>query len=134
MKGMIAGALVTVLAGSVSLSNAEGNASAGPGQSAVLARTQVPLLVAAPQDAEALLKKLEQLAARVAKLEEEIGRLETRNKQLKEQLKGNAPGGGVWFGGAGGTGGVRVTQNGNPAPGSSVIIELDENKTEKKDK
>ena len=138
MKGLIAGALVTVLAGSASLSNAEGNASAGPGQAAVLARAEAPLLVAAPQDAEALLKKLEQLATRVAKLEEEIGRLETKNKQLKEQLKGNAPGGGVWFGGAGGSG-VRVVQGvggspGNPAPGSSVIIELDENRIEKKDK
>jgi len=133
MKGMIAGALVTVLAGSASLANAQGTASVEPGRAAVLARTEAPLLLAAPQDAEALLKKLEQLAARVAKLEEEIGRLETRNKQLKDQLKGNAPGG-VWFGGAGGTGGVRVIQNGNPAPGSSVILELDENRPEKKDK
>ena len=134
MKGLIAGALVTVLAGSATLSNAEGNASAGPGQAAVLARAEAPLLVAAPQDAEALLKKLEQLAARVAKLEEEIGRLETKNKQLKEQLKANAPGG-VWFGGPGASGGgLRVVQGANPAPGSSVIIELDENRVEKKDK
>lgn len=130
MKGMIAGALVTVLAGSASLANAQGTASVEPGRAAVLARTEAPLLLAAPQDAEALLKRLEQLAARVAKLEEEIGRLEARNKQLKEQLKSNAAGGGVWFGGNG-AGGARVIQ---PGPGSSVILELDERKSEKKDK
>lgn len=129
MKGMIAGALVTVLAGSASLANAQGTASVEPGRAAVLARTEAPLLLAAPQDAEALLKRLEQLAARVSKLEDEIGRLETRNKQLKEQLKSNAAGGGVWVGGNG-AGGARVIHS----PGSSVILELDERKQEKKDK
>lgn len=134
MKGTIAGALVTVFAGSVSLANAEGNASARPGQAAVLAASEAPLFLASPQDAEALLKRLEQLAARVAKLEEEIGRLEARNRQLKEQLKGSAAGG-VWVGGAGGGGGLRVIQAPGSAPGNgTVILELDERKTEKKDK
>lgn len=137
MKGMIAGALVTVFAGSVSLANAEGNASARPGQAAVLAASEAPLFLASPQDAEALLKRLEQLAARVAKLEDEIGRLETRNKQLKEQLKSNGAAGGVWIGGAGG-GGVRVIQSpGSAAPGNPSIIELEELRerlNEKKDK
>jgi hypothetical protein len=133
MKGMIAGALVTVLAGSASLANAQGTASIGQGHAAVLATSEAPLLLASPQDADALLKRLEQLAARVAKLEDEIGRLETKNKQLKEQLKA---GGGAWFGGPGG--GVRVNlAPGSAAPGQPVIIEReDRNETTnpKKDK
>ena len=136
MKGMIAGALVTVLAGSASLANAQGTASVEPGQAAVLAASEAPLFLASPQDAEALLKRLEQLAARVAKLEDEIGRLEARNKQLKEQIKSGAAGG-VWFGGAGG--GVRVIQGGVGAPGARLVIEEDLNESnpkreEKKDK
>jgi len=125
MKGMIAGALVTVLAGSASVSNAQGQASVGPGRSMVLAAAEAPLLVASPQDAEALLKRLEQLAARVAKLEDELTRLETRNKQLREQLKS---GGGAfgWSSNPAG-GGVRVIQGGpGAAPGQPVIIELEE--------
>lgn len=121
MKGLMAGTLITVLAGSASLSNAQGEASVAPGQTAVLAASEAPLLVAAPQDADALLKRLEELAARVAKLEEEIGRLETRNKQLKEQLKA---GGGAWVGGPGGV--IRNPAPGAAVPGQPVIIELEE--------
>lgn len=113
MKGIMAGALVTVLAGSVSLSNAEGRAVVTGGRSAALVASSEPLLVASPQDPEALLRRLEQIAGAIAKLEEEIGRLEARNKQLKAQLDSNAPGGRVWFGGAGGA-----------APGGGLQLEL----------
>jgi len=131
MKSVLAGAIVTVFAGSISLSNAQGTVEAQPGQSAVLARAEAPLLLAAPQDKqEELLRRLEQLAARVAKLEEEVVQLEQKNKQLKVQLTSNAPGGGVWSGAAGGSG-VRVIQSGpGGAPGSTIIIE--EGKTERK--
>ena len=126
MKGMMAGALVTVLAGSASLANAQGTASVESGQAAVLAMSEAPLFLASPQDADALLKRLEQLAARVAKLEDEVGRLEAKNKQLKEQLKSNGVGG-AWFGGGGPGGAVRVIQSpGSTAPGQPVIIELEE--------
>jgi ferric-dicitrate binding protein FerR (iron transport regulator) len=126
MKGLIAGALVTVFAGSASLSNAQGQVPAEPGHPVVLAAFEAPLLVASPQDAEALLKRLEQLAARVAKLEDELTRLETRNKQLKDQLKA---GGGAfgWSAGNPGGGGLRVIQGApGAAPGQPVIIELEE--------
>jgi ferric-dicitrate binding protein FerR (iron transport regulator) len=130
MKSLIGGTLVTVLAGSVSLTNAMGQVSAGPGHSMVVAAREAPLLVAAPQDAEALLKRLEQLAARVAKLEEEVGRLEARNKQLKEQLQST---GSFWTVNPGG-GTVRVIQGGPgaAAPGQPIIIELEEKERELK--
>jgi anti-sigma factor RsiW len=134
MKKVLAGAIVTVFAGSISLSNANGNVNAVQGQSAVLAQTEAPLLVSAPQDQqEDLLRRLEQLAARVAKLEEEVGRLEQKNKQLKLQVSSNAPGGAVWS--TNGAGGVRILQSAaGQTPGSSVIIELDENNGRKPEK
>jgi septal ring factor EnvC (AmiA/AmiB activator) len=112
MLGLIAGTLATVLAASAPLVGERGSNSADPGQ-AIAAAPEATLVVASPQDAEALLKRLEQLAARVAKLEDEIGRLETTHKQLKEQLQTS----GVAGAGAGAPGAsVRV----NPAPGSAV--------------
>jgi hypothetical protein len=76
---------------------------------------------------------LEELAARVAKLEEDVVQLELKNKQLKLQLAAN-PANGAWGGLAPGqaVGGVRVLHSGpGAAPGSPVIIELKE-ETEKK--
>ncbi len=105
---MLAGALVTVFAGSLSLSNAHGTAQAAPGQAAVMTLSEAPLFTAAPgEKQEDLLRRLEQLAAAIARLEAEISKLEERNRQLKAQLSSNAPGGAVWFGG-GGQGGLRV--------------------------
>jgi hypothetical protein len=137
MKTALAGAIITVFAGSVSLANAEGRLEAQPGQSAVLARAETPLLLAAPQDQpEELLRRLEQLAARVQKLEDEVSQLEQKNKQLKQQLQGNsqgAPGqpGAAWAG-VSGTG-VRVVGNPGAAPGSVIIIqEGEEKKPERK--
>jgi len=133
MKSVLAGAIVTVFAGSISLSNANGTVEARPGQSAVLARAEAPLFLAAPQDKqEELLRRLEELAARVAKLEGEIAQLEQKNKQLKLQLSSNAgPGGAVWTTNPGQAGGVRVIQSGpGGAAGSTIIIE--ENKVELK--
>jgi hypothetical protein len=138
VKKVLAGAIVTVFAGSISLSNANGSAEAQPGQSAVLARSQAPLFLAAPQDKqEELLRRLEQLAARVAKLEDEVTQLEAKNKQLKLQLTSNGIGGpgGAWLGAPGQSvngAGVRVIQSGaGGAPGSSVIIELQEGNEKK---
>jgi hypothetical protein len=132
MKRMTAGALVIAFAGSVSVSNAQGRAPVEPGHAMVLAAAEAPLRVASPQDAEALLKRLEQLAARVAKLEDELTRLEARNTQLKDQLK--AGGGGFGWGVNGAGGGVRVLQGapGAAAPGSPIIIELEEQRNELK--
>lgn len=126
MKTMLAGAIVTVFAGSISLSNANGTVEAQSGQSAVLARAEAPLFLAAPQDKqEDLLRRLEELAARVAKLEGEIAQLEQKNQQLKAQVSSNAPGGFIWGGGnPGQAGGVRVIQSGpGGSAGSTVIIE-----------
>jgi ferric-dicitrate binding protein FerR (iron transport regulator) len=135
VKKALAGAIVTVFAGSISLSNANGTAEAQTGQSAVLARSQAPLFLAAPQDKqEDLLRRLEQLAARVAKLEDEVAQLESKNKQLKLQLTSNAPGGAVWGVGPGqpvNGAGLRVLQPAGGAPGSSVIIELQEGNEKK---
>ena len=133
MKSVLAGAIVTVFAGSISLSNANGTVEAQPGQSAVLARAEAPLFLASSQDKqEDLLRRLEELAARVAKLESEVAKLEQKNKQLKLQLSSNAgPGGAVW-GVNPGQGGVRVIQSGpgGSAGGATVIIE--EGKVEQK--
>jgi hypothetical protein len=124
MKGLITGALVTVLAGSASLANDRGVASVEPGGVAALAPSEAPLVLASPQDAEALLKRLEQLAARVAKLEDEITKLEAKNAQLKEQVKTDGVGRG-WVGGPGG--GLRVNlPPGSAVPGQTVIIEMEE--------
>lgn len=135
VKNLFAGAIVTVFAGSISLSNANGTAEAQPGQSAVLAQAEAPLFLAAPQDRqEELLRRLEQLAALVAKLEDEVTRLEQRNKQLKTQLSaGNpAPGGAIW-GTPGATNGTyRVIQSAGGGAGSTVIIESTDVKIEKK--
>jgi hypothetical protein len=129
MNKALAGAIVTVFAGSISLSTEHGRAEAQPGQSAVLAAAEAPLFLVAPQDKqEDLLKRLEQLAARVAKLEDEVTRLEAKNKQLKAQMTGNPAPGSVWTvnGQAGGSGGLRVQSAPGQAPGSAVIIELNE--------
>ena len=128
MKGLMTGALVTVLSGSALLANERGAVRVEPGQAALLARAEAPLRVASPQDAEALLKRLEQLVTRVAKLEEEIGRLEARNKQLKEQVRTNPFGGAGWSG-AQTSGGVRIINGAAPGqPGASVILEVEEKK------
>ena len=80
VKNVLAGAIVTVFAGSISLSNANGTIDAHPGQSAVLARAEAPLFLAAPQDKqEEQLRRLEQLAARVAKLDDVVASLEKKN-------------------------------------------------------
>jgi hypothetical protein len=127
---MVSGIVVAVVAGSAALSNAQGAVEVQVGRAAVMSAAEAPLLVGAPQDdAESLLRRLEQLAASVAKLEQEIARLEERNAKLKEQLRSNAPGGGVWFNGAGAPGGgVRVVTSTNPGTEATIIIE------EKKDK
>lgn len=134
MKKTFAGALVTVLAGSMSLSSAGGVAQADAGQSAVLARTEAPLFLSSPQDKQDdLLRRLEQLAARVAKLEGEVTQLEEKNRQLKLQVAGNA-GNGAWgtFAPGQAGGGVRVIQSApGAAPGSTVIIELKEEQEKK---
>jgi uncharacterized small protein (DUF1192 family) len=91
MKGSITTAFVTVLAGSVSLSNAQGEMSLETGRSAIMETGRAPCLVETQEDGDALLKKLEELSARIARLEDEVQRLETRNKNLKERLKA-APG------------------------------------------
>ena len=83
MLGLIAGVLATVIAASPLMAE-RSSTSVDPNQ-----------VVASPQDVDALLKCLERLAARVAKLENEIGRLEATHKQLKEQLQPKAAGGGV---------------------------------------
>lgn len=120
MKGMIAGALVTVLSGSLSLSNPGGTAEASPGQTVALAQTQAPLLLASQDRQEELLRKLEQLAARIAKLEDEIAQLEARNKALKAQVNGaGAAGAATWS--TSGQGHFRVIQGGTS--GATVIIE-----------
>ena len=128
MKKALAGAIVTVIAGSISLSTANGSVEALPGQSAVLARAEAPLFLAAPQDKqEELLRRHEQLPARVSKLEDEVVILELKNKQRKLQLTAGAPGS-PWTAAPGqSNGGFRVIQStGVGAPGSSVIIELKE--------
>jgi hypothetical protein len=127
MKGMFTAAVVTLLAGSASVGNAQGILSAEPGSATVLSAAEPPLVVAPAQDAEALLKRLEELSAALSKLEEKVQRLEARNKQLKEQLNGagGAPGavppGGVPAPGAVPPGGVpapgAVPPGGTPAPG-----------------
>ena len=134
MKKSLAGAIVTVLAGSMAVSSAGGSAEAQAGQSAVLARTQAPLFLSAPQDKqEELLRRLEQLAARVAKLEEDVAQLEQKNKQLKSQLA-TGPGGAAWGVGPGqSVGSVRIlgTNAAGGGPGSPVIIELKEDAEKK---
>ncbi len=135
VKNALAGAIVTVFAGSISLSNANGSAEARTGQSAVLARSQAPLFLAAAQDKqEELLRRLEQLAARVAKLEDEVAQLEARNKLLKLQLASNALGapGAAWNSAPGQPGGgVRVIQSAGGTPGGGVIIELQDGNEKK---
>jgi hypothetical protein len=79
MKKAIAVVFLIALAGSTPRLHAK-EASENRGAS---------MLFAAPQDRQ--LQRLEQLAARVAKLEDEITRLEERNKQLRAQLASNAP-------------------------------------------
>jgi ferric-dicitrate binding protein FerR (iron transport regulator) len=132
VKNVLAGAIVTVFAGSISLSNANGTIDAQPGQVAVLARAEAPLFLAAPQDKqEELLRRLEQLAARVAKLEDEVASLEKKNAQLKTQL---ATGTAIWASPGGANGTFRYIQGGAGAGGGAVIIqEGGELKIERKD-
>jgi FecR-like protein len=134
VNNLLAGAIVTVFAGSISLSNANGTVDAQPGQSAVLARAEAPLFLAAPQDKqEELLRRLEQLAARVAKLEDEVAQLEQKNKLLKTQLSSSGPGGMIWATNPGQSNGVRAFSTAGGAPGSPVIIELKEEGEKKSD-
>jgi hypothetical protein len=133
VKNALAGAIVTVFAGSISLSNANGTVEAAPGQSAVLAKAEAPLLLSSPQDKqEELLRRLEELAARVARLEAEVAEKVKLNTQLKAQLGGGnpGPGGAVWTNGGGAWtvnpqgGGVRVVTSGaGGGVGGTVIIE-----------
>ena len=121
MNKALAGALITVVAGSASLSTPSGTAEARVGQAAILAPAEAPLFVASPQDKqEDLLRRLEQLVERVTKLETEVSKLEAKNKQLKAQLQANAPGGAP--GGPGAS--VWVIEGDgaqkNPGPGGSV--------------
>jgi hypothetical protein len=128
MKGLITAAVVSVLAGSASVGNAQGTVAPEPGSAAVLVAAAPPLAVATSQDAEALLKRLEELSAAVTKLEEKVKNLEARNKQLRDQLNGTGggpggvPPGGVPAPGAVPPGGVpapgAVPPGGVPAPGS----------------
>jgi len=136
VKKTFAGALVTVLAGSMSLSSAGGVAQADAGQSAVLARAEAPLFLSSPQDKqEDLLRRLEQLAARVAKLEGEVTQLEEKNRQLKLQVAGNGAPGAWGLAPGQSAGGVRIIQS-NPgaAPGSTIIIETKEESERKSDR
>lgn len=122
MNPLLAGAIVTVFAGSASLSTEHGRAEAQPGQSMVLIASEAPLFLAAPQEKqEDLLKRLEQLAARVAKLEDEVARLEEKNRKLKAQLTSNAVQGGAWQLN-GSAGGLRVA--GSSGEGAAFVIEL----------
>ena len=123
VKNVLAGAIVTVFAGSISLSNANGTVDAQPGQSAVLAVAEAPLFLSAPQDKqEELLRRLEQLAAQVAKLEGEVTQLEEKNKLLRTQLT-------VWTTNPG-QNGVRFMQAGSGGSvGGTIIIE--ESKSER---
>jgi hypothetical protein len=119
MNKYLTGALITVVAGSASMSTPGGVAEARAGQSAILAPAEAPLFVAAPQDKqEDLLRRLEELVARVAKLETEVAQLEAKNKQLKIQLQGNAPGapgGAVWV--------IEEDGQKNPAPGGNGQVQ-----------
>jgi hypothetical protein len=108
MKAIASGVLVTVLAGSLSLSQAHGNADLTSGRSAVLSASHVPVLVGLAQEGKAALaKRLETLAVEIAKLEGEVKKLETEHAGLKAELQGVVQGGGP-----GGSPGQ--------APGSSV--------------
>ncbi len=126
MKGAISGVLVSVLAGSVAIGNTNGKAEAAVGQVAMLAASQAPLLVARPQDdAEALLRRIEELSDRIARLEEEIARLESRNAALRRQVNANA--GGAVFSGQGGLNPKVVTLTNGNAGGVTIIVGEDEN-------
>jgi hypothetical protein len=88
MKGIASGVLVTVFAGSLSLSQAHGSADLVMGRSAVLSASRVPLLVGIAQEGKAALaKRLEALALEIGKLEEEVKKLETEHAGLKTELQ-----------------------------------------------
>ena len=122
MEALITGAFAILLAGSAS-SGIDGAAgSFDPARLPGAARAEVRVIEASMQDAEALLKRFEQLAARLARLEEEVGRLETRNKLLTEQLKGGVAGS-VGAGGGGAPGSTVLPADSvrnNPGPGSAL--------------
>jgi hypothetical protein len=143
MNGMMAGVLVTVFSGSISLSNERGMARVVPGQAAAMSPSEAPLFVASAQDQEALLKRLERLAAAIAKLEQEIARLEERNRQLKKQVQDPNPRGGFYFGGGAAPGsGVRrfvIQKEGAVLQGDGAFVTEDfvvelETKNEKKER
>jgi hypothetical protein len=82
MGKVMAAAIVLALTGSTLLPHANGTSERGPAS----------MLSVAPDDPqEQQLRRLEQLAARVAALEDEVTRLEEKNKQLKAQLASTAP-------------------------------------------
>ena len=84
MKKAIAAAFLLALAGSTAPVDAKD----------VITPHGASMLQAGSQDQpEQQLRHLEQLAARVAKLEDEVTRLEEKNKQLRAQLATNGPGG-----------------------------------------
>ncbi len=110
MKGIASGILVTVLSGSLSLSQAQGREDLLAGRSAVLAASRAPLRVGLAQEGGAALsKRLDSLAAEIGKLEAEIQKLEKENAQLREERKAVVENGGTPPGGAPGQ-----------LPGSSV--------------
>lgn len=122
---MLAAAMVTLVSGTLSLSNPHGALEVSPGQSAFLTASAAPLLTAAPQDRqEDLLRRLEQLAAAIARVEAQIAKLEERNKQLKVQVQnpGAAPGA-VWVGGSSGAT-FKVIQGTGTATDNGVILEV----------
>src|SRR5262249_53882230 len=82
MGKVMAATIVIALAGSTLLLNANASTES---------RAASTLLAVRQDPQELQLRRLEQLAARVAKLEGEISRLEETNKQLKAQLVSNAP-------------------------------------------
>jgi hypothetical protein len=96
MKGIASGILVTVLSGSLSLSQAQGREDLLTGRSAVLAASRAPLRVGLAQDGGAALsKRLDALAAEVVKIEDEIQKLEKENTRLREERKAVLESGGA---------------------------------------
>jgi len=111
MKGIASGILVTVLSGSLSLSQAQGREDLLADRSAVLAVSRAPLRVGLAQEGGAALsKRLDTLATEIGKLEAEIQKLEKENAQLQEARKAAIENGGTPPGGAPGKPGSAVKE------------------------